>query len=201
MIRDPRSIIRDRIERRHQPVLVLPGLAATDRSTVAIRAGLRSLGHPVHGWRLGRNDGPTETIIAGLDARFRELSARYDRPISIVGWSMGGVYAWAIAGRDPELVRSVVALGSPLTGLPDRITPPPPSVPVTSVWSEWDGVVPGHLSTIEEGPLRENVEVRALHYTLGFDPFVAAVVGDRVGRSRADWTPYHPPACLAPAYP
>ncbi len=41
------------------PVLVLPGLLASDTSTVPLRGWLRRLGYPVVGWALGRNRGPT----------------------------------------------------------------------------------------------------------------------------------------------
>ncbi|MGI9615214.1 MAG: esterase/lipase family protein [Acidimicrobiales bacterium] len=200
-ITGPWTFVRDLAGRRHQPVLVLPGLTATDRSTSALRAHLRALGHPVHGWRLGRNEGPTAEIINGLDARFRELSERYDQPIGLVGWSMGGVFAWALAGRDPELVRSVVTLGSPLRGLPGWVTPPPPSVPVTSIWSRWDSVVPERASMLKEGPGRENIEVRALHLTLGFDPVVTAVVDDRIAQPKQEWARYRPPALVAALLP
>ena len=182
-------------------MLVLPGLAATDRSTIALRAALQALGHPVHGWRLGRNEGPTDETIAALYARFCELTDRYDEPIGIVGWSMGGAYAWALAGRDPQRIRSVVAMGSPLAMFGERVTPPPASVPVTSIWSRWDGVVPPELSIIDEGPRRENIEVRSLHLTLGFDPVVTAIVGDRVAERKDEWTSYEAPLCLSPALP
>ena len=200
-VANPLSTVRNLARRRRQPVLVLPGLAATDRSTIALRAALRSAGHPVHGWRLGRNEGPTEATIAALDARFRHLTDRYDQPIGIVGWSMGGAYAWALAGREPERVRSVVALGSPLVSIGGRVDPPPSTVPVTSIWSRWDGVVPPEIAIIGDGPRRENIEVRSLHLTLGFDPVVTSIVLDRAGQPTADWSPYAPPLCLGPALP
>ncbi len=198
---NPMAALRTMAGRRRQPVLVLPGLAATDRSTIALRANLRALGHPVHGWRLGRNEGPTEETIARLYARFCELTDRYDEPIGIVGWSMGGAYAWALAGQDPERVRSVVAMGSPLMRFGNRVTEPPPTVPVTSIWSHWDGVVPPEASIIDDGPRRENIEVRSLHLTLGFDPVVTAIVGDRTAQPKDDWARYEAPLCLAPALP
>lgn len=198
---DPVSSFRDLARRRRQPVLVLPGLAATDRSTVALRASLRALGHPVHGWRLGRNEGPNDATIAALNDRFRDLADRYEAPIGIVGWSLGGAYAWALAGRSPERVRSVVAMGSPLATIGNRVSRPPPSVPVTSIWSRWDGVVPPELSIIGDGLRRENIEVRSLHLTLGFDPLVTAVVADRVAKPKDDWAPYQRPIWLSPAFP
>src|SRR3954447_25155444 len=48
------------------PVLVLPGLLADDVSTRALRAVLRHSGYGVHGWRLGRNIGPTALAFRGM---------------------------------------------------------------------------------------------------------------------------------------
>jgi pimeloyl-ACP methyl ester carboxylesterase len=93
------------------PVLVLPGWLAGDVSTRTLRWFLRRRGYHVHGWRLGRNVGATEEIVHGLGSRFHALRRRHDRPISIVGWSLGGIYARELARRFPDDVRQVITLG------------------------------------------------------------------------------------------
>src|SRR4051795_2439615 len=97
----------------HHPVLVLPGLLAGDGSTTAVRGVLRRLGYDVHGWELGRNLGPTEKVVRGMDRRLQELAQRQGRRVSVVGWSLGGIFARTLARRSPHLVRQVVTLGSP----------------------------------------------------------------------------------------
>src|SRR5437867_7066030 len=96
------------------PVLVLPGWLASDRSTLALRWFLRDRGYHVHGWRLGRNLGPTPDMVAALGRRFLELRERHgERKISVLGWSLGGIYARELARRFPAAVRQVITLASP----------------------------------------------------------------------------------------
>ncbi|EUA73273.1 alpha/beta hydrolase family protein [Mycobacterium xenopi 4042] len=94
------------------PVLVLPGLLAGDGSTLALRRSLRRLGYRVHGWRLGRNIGPTAEAVAGMGERLRDLHTRYRAPVSVIGWSLGGIYARAMARRRSEWIRQVITLGT-----------------------------------------------------------------------------------------
>ena len=74
------------------PVLVLPGFITTDRSTIALRKFLQSKGWDAHGWELGRNFGPIAGIEEGMARRVTELCAKTGRKVSLVGWSLGGVY-------------------------------------------------------------------------------------------------------------
>jgi pimeloyl-ACP methyl ester carboxylesterase len=186
-------------DRRRRPVLVLPGLGASDTSTVALRAHIAGLGHPAHRWRQGRNEGPTREIVEGLTDRFRQLYERHEQPIALVGWSLGGVFAWALARRSPDLVSRVITLGSPLRG--SAATAEPLPMPATSIWSRRDGIVSWQSSVIEEGALAENIEVRSTHFTLGFDPLVLVAVTDRLGQPDDGWRPFRPPRWLPGAYP
>src|SRR5246127_5461112 len=95
------------------PVLVLPGLMAADDSTWPLRRILRRLGYRVHGWRLGRNLGPTAVAVTGMRDRLDDLHSRYDARVTLIGWSLGGIYARALARNFPSMVRTVITLGSP----------------------------------------------------------------------------------------
>jgi len=97
------------------PVLVLPGFLAGDASTYVTRAFLAQAGFDPYGWELGRNMGGIRKMRAGLSARLEAIYARTKRRVSIVGWSLGGVYARDLAHSHPEIVRYVVGLASPLT--------------------------------------------------------------------------------------
>ena len=97
------------------PVLVLPGLMASDVSTRVLRGWLRRLGYPVVGWALGRNRGPTEQVVTELPALVDRLATEHGTAVSVVGWSLGGIYARRLAHRAPEQVRQVISLGSPFT--------------------------------------------------------------------------------------
>jgi pimeloyl-ACP methyl ester carboxylesterase len=94
-------------------VLVLPGLAVSDVSTRPLRTYLKAQGYAAHEWKLGPNHGPRPGVEAGTDARLLELSERYQRKVSLIGWSLGGVFAREMARRAPHLVRQVITLGSP----------------------------------------------------------------------------------------
>src|SRR5580704_19669572 len=93
-------------------VLVLPGLLASDMSTTPLRRFLGWLGYDVHGWDLGRNVGPTDTVIAGLPHALEALAERTGGPVSLVGWSLGGIYAREMARHHPGQVRQVITMGS-----------------------------------------------------------------------------------------
>ena len=181
-------------------VLVLPGLAAGDRSTQAIRTSLMARGNPAHGWQLGRNSGPNEQTIPLLTKRLTELFDRDGEPIAIVGWSMGGLYAHWLAQAVPNLVHSVTSLGSPLRkqGSPARVL----RVPTTSVYSRRDRIVPWRSSRVSSTADRhENIEVRSSHLTLGFDPAVLYLINDRINQSPNDWQPFEAPTLLRTAFP
>src|SRR5439155_20205473 len=87
------------------PVLVRPGHMAANTSARPMRRYLRTLGYHVHGWRLGRNVGPTRELVEGMGARLDDLLARHGRKVSVIGWSLGGMYARAIARLRPDDVR------------------------------------------------------------------------------------------------
>src|SRR4051795_7566555 len=101
------------------PVLVLPGLMASDLSTRALRTWLGRLGYPVVGWALGRNRGPTQEVVDELPQLVDRLARQHGTTVSIVGWSLGGIYARRLARRAPRQVRQVISLGSPFA-LADR---------------------------------------------------------------------------------
>jgi pimeloyl-ACP methyl ester carboxylesterase len=101
------------------PVLVLPGLLAGDDSTRPLRWFLRDHGYDSHGWRLGVNQGPTQETATALLARLRAIAAP-GRRVSLIGWSMGGLFALELAGAVPDSVRQVITLGSPLAAASER---------------------------------------------------------------------------------
>jgi hypothetical protein len=208
------------------PVLVMPGLLAEDASTATLRFFLRSLGYEVSGWRLGRNLGPTPEIMSGMTARLDDLSAVAGRTVSLVGWSLGGIFARELARSRPKLVRQVITLGSPfglddahhsrvdgvyqrLTGLhvsadtlpPRRDLRRPIPVPTTAVYSRLDGVVPWEACINSPGPRSENVAVYGSHLGLGHNPAVLWVVADRLAQAEGAWQPFHPPAIARHLFP
>lgn len=194
------------------PVLVLPGLVASDMSTKLLRRYLQSRGYDAHGWGLGRNLGPRSGIEDGMIRKLEAMQAESGRKVSLIGWSLGGVYARLLASSRPELVRSVTTLGSPFTGSaratnawrvyegvsgessedPRRMkhVRPTPPVPTTSIFSRSDGVVAWRCSVEETGPQSENIEVIASHLGLGAHPAVLYALADRLAQPEGEWKPF-----------
>jgi pimeloyl-ACP methyl ester carboxylesterase len=185
------------------PVLVLPGLMASDLSTGVLRAWLERLGYPVVGWALGRNRGPTQEVVDELPRLLDRLAGEHRAAVSVVGWSLGGIYARRLAGRVPGQVRQVITLGYPFalpaaSGAARRRTSRGPtarplSVPSTAIYSRWDGVVDWRACRQEPGPRSENVAVHSSHLGMGHDPAVLWVVADRLAQPRHDWRPFERP--------
>ncbi|KZS55459.1 esterase/lipase family protein [Mycobacterium ostraviense] len=207
------------------PVLVLPGLLAGDGSTWTLRRLLRRLGYRAHGWGLGRNIGPTPEAVRGMELRLDELHARYDVPLSLIGWSLGGIFARALARRHPSAVRQVITLGSPFRMedegqtratpsfkryahlhseqhvLPLKSEAEPMPVPATAIYSRFDGMVAWQTCINPPGPRSENIAVLASHIGYGHHPATVWAIADRLAQPRGSWTPFRPPAILRPLFP
>lgn len=185
-------------------VLVLPGLLTDDRSTAPLRDLLRSLGYRTHGWAQGTNLGPTQPIVDGLSRRVADLVERHTT-MSLVGWSMGGMFARAIARERPDAIRQVITLGSPIRlGTPDGLGGAgrgPLPVPTTSVYSRSDGIVHWSASLVKASPRAENVEIIGSHCGLGVNPSVAVVIADRLAQPAGTWAPFEAPWWLRLNYP
>ena len=207
-------------------MLVLPGFTASDRSTRPLRAVLRERGHSVHGWGLGPNVGPHPHVLEGLERRVVELRERYGAPVSLVGWSLGGIYARELARVYPDNVRMVITLGSPYrfrTGdrghsseLYSAVAPerdpfagrreaeqhrPPLPVPATSIYTRTDGIVRWTACIDDEGPLRENIEVMGTHSGLGFNLAALVAISDRLAQPEGVWKPFRPPLRVRHLFP
>jgi pimeloyl-ACP methyl ester carboxylesterase len=207
------------------PVLVLPGLLADDISTRTLRAVLRRLGYDAQGWGLGRNIGPTAACVNGTRDLLTHLSDKHQRPVSLIGWSLGGIFARDLARQSPESVRQVITLGSPFrlarnsqsraTKVFDRFshlhvehrTLPlesesiPLTVPATSIYSHYDGIVHWQTCLNTPGERCENIAVMASHLGLGHHPASIWAVADRLAQREGAWTPFRAPRFLRPAFP
>ena len=204
-----------------RPVLVLPGFYATDGLTALLRTHLKSHGYQVHGWGMGRNIGLTSRILNGVLARLDELYARYDEPVSIVGWSFGGILARWLAHERPDQVRQVICLGSPWRpeGEASRATAMfrrsagkfgivenarevmetvrrPLPVPCTAIYSRTDGITSWRSCRLDDGARCENIAVPSSHVGLVSNPLALAAIVDRLAQDPSDIAPFSWPAAL-----
>jgi pimeloyl-ACP methyl ester carboxylesterase len=194
------------------PVLVFPGMGASDITTVPLRRCLQALGYVTQAWGQGFNFGPRPGVIERSADDLRALAEAHDQPVSLIGWSLGGIYARELAKMHPSLARCVITLGTPFTGHPKatnawriyellsrsklgdadvmaEIRKPPP-VPTTSIYSRTDGVVAWRCSLNDPGPLVENIEVPASHVGMGMNPLALYAVADRLAQPVGRWQPF-----------
>jgi len=194
-------------------VLVLPGLVASDVSTKLLRDFLARRGYDVHGWGLGRNYGPRAGVEDAMLATVDRLHAQSGRKLSLIGQSLGGAYARWLAAQRPDAVRSVITLGSPVTGHPkasnawrvyeftsgnSAVDPKrwqhvtqPPQVPTTSIYSRSDGIVAWRNSVEASAlPHTENIEVVSSHIGMAVHPLVLFAIADRLAQPEGRWQPF-----------
>ena len=206
-------------------VLVLPGFLTSDRSTDFMRRALRGLGLNAVGWDMGRNLGGVYGVRDRLREKVANLKRESGKKVSVVGWSLGGVYARDLAVSLPDMVRGIVTLGSPFSGdlrannvgklydvvsgesvddaHPDDISALAGDMPVpaTSIFSRTDGVVHWRTSQVKEHDTAENIEVvGASHLGLGFNPAVLWALADRLSQAEGAFRRFTPKGPFAMAY-
>lgn len=203
------------------PVMVLPGFMATDRSTAPLRSHIDRLGYTTYGWDIGRNFGKEE-YLTHLELKIKHIQAIHSEQVTLIGWSLGGVFARQLAKAQPDLIRQIVTLGSPFrnvlesnnaswihqvlrggkNGTPANEQllidlPLPAPVPTTAIYSKEDGVVPWeYCLEKEESPIHQNIQVRGSHIGLGFNASVLRIIEDRLIYAKSDWAKYASPSIV-----
>lgn len=183
-------------------VLVFPGFLTGDWATAELIAWLRKVGYDAQGWGAGSNWGPSATAIKRCQTLLDEALQKSGRKVTLIGRSLGGLYARELAKDTPAKVSRVITLGTPvklpvatplspfadaLSGNFDAefvkraplLTQNPP-VPVTAIHSRQDGIVPWEACVIEESATAENVEVDSAHTIMGSNPKAMRVIADRL---------------------
>ena len=206
------------------PVLALPGFLASDLSMAPMRRYLKALGYDAHAWNLGRNLGGVASKRGALRDLVQRIYATTGRKVSIVGWSLGGIYARDLGLQLPDMVRSVITLGSPFTsdvtatnatrlyealsgeGINDNpeirqaIAGDLP-VPATSIYSRTDGIVNWHTSLLRPSNTAENIEIHlASHIGLGVNPAALWAVADRLAQAEGEFRQFDRSGPFAIAY-
>lgn len=200
-----------------QPVLVLPGLGVNDISTKLLRVFLNDLGFVTYPWQLGINKGLNDYAIEQACHRLDTIYSQHLKPVSIVGQSLGGIFAREVAKRRPQSVRQVITLGSPFTGdikqthaqiiyqtlsrnkideatkkMLQTLSQKPPA-PTTSVFSKFDGIIPWECSIEKDKNLSENIEIiGASHIGMISSPQSLYLIAERLSQPEKLWRPFEP---------
>ena len=199
------------------PVLVLPGLAAGDGSTLLLRRFLNKLGYAASPWGLGRNCGLTAERVEQLREQLCTLQQRHQLKVSLVGQSLGGLFARELAKLEPQRVRQVITLGSPFTGhlhatnasrvyehlSGERVATidearrqqlrSKPPVPTSSIYSKLDGIVCWRNSIELALPGSENIHLRGCsHLGMAASPLALYLIAQRLVEPDGGWRPFAP---------
>ena len=153
---------------------------------MALRRALAEAGYRTYPWYNGWNLGARADTIEKLKRRLTAISP--DRPILVVGWSLGGVFARELARAAPQKVRAVVTLGSPFSqdphlnnvwrlyewGAGHKVAQPPiprisakPPVPSLAIWSRRDGLIAPAAARGEPHESDKEVELSCTHMAFG----------------------------------
>jgi pimeloyl-ACP methyl ester carboxylesterase len=190
-----------------RPVALLPGFRADELSMWPMKRFLRRLGYDVYDWGLGRNQGNVDRLTVRMRDRVHEIANQRDGdPVTLIGWSLGGTVAREVARFEPQAVREVITLGSPIIGGPkytavgfqfaDRVDLDAfeqevhrrnrlgLTQPVTSIYSKLDGVVGWQASVDIYNPQARNIEVYSSHFGLGINANVWRLIADILAEDR-----------------
>jgi pimeloyl-ACP methyl ester carboxylesterase len=193
-------------------VIVFPGLSASDSSTLPLRRYIQSLGYEVSGWNQGFNFGARAGVMNAAIRQVQDTFHATGSKVSLIGWSLGGIYAREIAKMLPDMVRSVITMGTPFAGSPRSTNawkiyeltsgrrieqdsgrydlPVAPLVPTTSLFSRTDGIVAWQASIqtpSQNNANTENIEVIASHVGIGVNPSAWWAVADRLAQAEGQW--------------
>jgi hypothetical protein len=184
-------------------VLVMPALLCGDLYTANVRRFLTALGYSAHGWNLGVNIGPIKRLLDGATDCLIDLSDEHG-PVSLVGFSMGGLFARWLALRMPDRVRQAITVCSPiheparnfwlpldrfvglwpgvdLHKLIEEVAEPLP-VGGTFLFSRDDGLVNPAACWDASVPPDDNIEISGPHVLIARNPQVMSVLAERLAR-------------------
>lgn len=195
-------------------VIFFPGLLGDDSSTRPMRQLFTDLGYKTYGWDLGQNLHFNDERETKMNALVERIYKKYGQKVSLIGWSLGGVFAREIAKSNPDMVRNVITLGSPISGdldhthakriyeiyngkpdtvMKNRLTKIPiaPSVPTSCLYSKRDGIVSWKgAMQITEQKQTENIHIRSSHIGFGLNPKAMVIIANRLAQKEGEWQPY-----------
>ncbi|HUG98128.1 MAG TPA: alpha/beta fold hydrolase [Gammaproteobacteria bacterium] len=199
------------------PVVIFPGLGTDGKSVATLRARCRALGYHALDWGQGFNTGPQGDLdvwLHTLKSRVVELLSGHAQPATLIGWSLGGLYAREIGKLIAPCIRQVITMGTPfnsgadhtnvgwlfrfLSGSSSVIDPAlslrlrtPPPMRTTSIYSRSDGVVAWQTCRHHKrSALVHDIEVGGSHVGMSWNRDVLAVVADRLGQQPGPWRRY-----------
>lgn len=191
-----------------RPLALLPGYGAEERSLNPLYHYLNYLGYNTFHWGLGRNTGNVDGLVKMMGNRVADISEYSGgEPVTLIGWSLGGVVARETARLFEPLVREVITMGTPIVGGPKYTAVGAQFAsragldldkfehevharnslglkqPITSIYSKSDGVVAWRASVDTYNKQARNIEVHSSHFGLGNSAAVWLQIAKTLARS------------------
>lgn len=204
--RRPRRKLEIAATSNPQMVMILPGFATHPVRMRYLAHQLEAAGHRTKRWGQGFNWGPDEERFERLEARLAHLHARYGKPVVLLGWSLGGLFARELAKRQPEAVAKVITMGSPFSGSPrannvwrayqfitgHSVDAPPvvtdlaakPPVETVALWSTNDGAIAPRCAAGRPGERDRAIGLRCTHIGFTYDPTVIQTLLEELETTR-----------------
>lgn len=186
-----------------RPIFLIPGYGGSALSMAPLKGFLDRLDYTVYDWGLGRNTGSVDRDVERFTAIARAQYERNDQqPLTLIGWSLGGIIARELARLSPDIVREVITMGTPIIGGPKYTTPGQRYAqsaqidldsfeaevharnsigfdqPLTVFYSLRDGIVGPEIAKDIYNPQARNIEVDGGHLGLGFNPKIWRIIAD-----------------------
>jgi pimeloyl-ACP methyl ester carboxylesterase len=159
------------------PVMVIPGLLGSDSYLETLRGWLGRIGYKPLASGLTRNTGFRQELLDQLERRALNAADESGKGVSIIGHSLGGVYARAIARRNPATIRHIITLGSPL-----KLDAGPVSVPFTAIYTRGDRIV-RYPRALSREAVALNVEAGGCHVGMAFNTAVYRAIASALSRT------------------
>lgn len=185
----------------NRPILLIPGYLADEFSMWPLQRFLNKMQYSAQHWDLGRNLGDVDVDIERLIDKTKQCYVQHNnQPVTLIGWSLGGVLAREAARLSATQVKEVITLGTPITGGPkytavgnayarrkklnldtfEQHVLERNSIgfdqPVTSIYSKTDGIVGWQASLDVYNNHARNIEVNGTHIGLGINPKVWEII-------------------------
>ena len=184
-------------------VLLLPGFMGSDGYLTILSGWLRRIGYRPAQSGIAFNAGSLTRLLRQVERRAEGLTRDGTR-LTVIGHSLGGIFARITAVTRPDLIDDVITLGSPLLGSPRHATHPfvralgemliaeaqlgeadalrrlseplPDGVRLTSIYTREDAVVHWR-ACLDEDPQAQCIEVRGTHCGLAWNATVYRHLG------------------------
>jgi triacylglycerol esterase/lipase EstA (alpha/beta hydrolase family) len=222
------ALLRNAPKGDGHPVLVIPPFTGNDAITHTLRKTLEKAGYAVYGWDNGHDFGFNDEKAMRISERLKDISEENGgQKVSVIGWSLGGIWARELAREYPEMVRDVTSLFTPFgigghkdatppllvatiqllsdsryslqsEGMAERLVSPPEGIPTTSIFSKEDGIGGWKACLNPKSSLAEKIQVEGSHLGAAWNLEVFSVLLDRLAQKEGQWKPFENPSANAP---